>query len=128
MEPYQVLVAILGSGGIGAAIVALVNGMIKWLSGAAAREKAQNTDLISQRRHAVEERNAAFEERDREAARRRKAEEYASSLRRQLIENDITPAKWYNAHETDDTLDAEEIKRIQQVRKKKKETKNEPYR
>lgn len=91
MDGAQLLVAILGAGGGGAAILALVNGIIKWLSGSATRERDKNTDLVSQRRKAIQEREDA--ERDRDAAdmRRRKIQEYNSILRRQLIEAGLEP-------------------------------------
>lgn len=127
MDTSQFLVTVIGAGGGGAALLALINGIIKWLTGAAAREKIRNTDLLSQRRHAVEERESAIKKADAEAARRRQAEEYASSLRRLLIENDIIPPKWYADHDSNDTLDAEELKQLQALRRKKKqkETPNE---
>jgi|SRR5690606_2412711 len=99
MDASQLLVAIMATGGGGAALLALINGIIKWVSGAATREKNRNTDLISQRREAIREREAAENDRDREAARRRKADEYASSLRRKLIENGIDPGPWYEGHD-----------------------------
>lgn len=91
MDTAQLLVTILGAGGGGAAMLALVNGVIKWLSGAASRERDKNTDLIAQRRKAVQEREAAEKERDDEAKKRRKAEEYSAQLRRQLIESGVEP-------------------------------------
>lgn len=125
MTTTQVLIALLTSAGIGAAIVEFVKGVIKWLSGGATREKERNTSLISQRRHAIEERDEANERGDREAARRRKADEYASKLRRMLIENGINPGKWYtdpvDEIEVHDTLDPEELKRLREVRKQQKE-------
>lgn len=91
MDATQLLVTILGAGGGGAAILALVNGLIKWLSGSATRERDRNTDLISQRRRAVQERELAQKERDEADKLRRNSEEYCSMLRRQLIEAGIDP-------------------------------------
>lgn len=94
METSQVLVTVLGAGGGGAALLALINGLIKWLSGSSARERTKNTDLVSQRRDAIEERDEAFVKRDVADANRRITEEYASSLRRTLLENGIQPDPW----------------------------------
>lgn len=93
MDP-EILVALLGAGGGGAVLLALINGLIKWVSGASARERAKNTDLISQRTSAIEERDAAERERDEADKERRHANEYASILRRQLIEHGIAPKAW----------------------------------
>lgn len=94
METSQVLVTVLGAGGGGAALLALINGLIKWLSGSSARERQRNTDLVSQRRNAIEERVEAFKDRDASDTNRRIMEEYASALRRTLLENGITPDPW----------------------------------
>lgn len=94
MDTSQLLVTVLGAGGGGAALLALINGLIKWLSGSSARERQRNTDIVSQRRVAIEERETANTERDQADRKRRKSDEYASSLRRQLLENGITPLAW----------------------------------
>lgn len=91
MDAAQLLVTILGAGGGGAALLALINGLLKWLSGSATRERDRNTDLIAQRRKAIEERQRAERERDKADRLRRSAEEYSSKLRRQLIEAGLEP-------------------------------------
>lgn len=91
MDTAQLVVTILGAGGGGAAILALINGTFKWLTGAAGRERQRNTDLVAQRLKAVEERETAENERDSSDVKRRDAYEYASQLRRQLIEHGIEP-------------------------------------
>lgn len=98
MDTAQLLVTVLGAGGGGAVLLALTNGIFKWLSGSSSREREKNTDLVSQRRDAIRDREEA--ERDREEAdkKRRSADEYASSLRRQLIENGLTPGVWPYEH------------------------------
>lgn len=88
------IVTLLGAGGGGAVLLTLVNGLIKWLSGTSARERQKNTDLISQRRNAVLERDAAEKERDDFDRKRLIAVEYASTLRSQLIEKGIIPQGW----------------------------------
>lgn len=94
MDTSQMLVTVLGAGGGGAALLALINGLIKWLSGSSARERQRNTDIMAQRRKAIEERDLADDERDTSDKRRRIADEYSSSLRRQLLENGIEPLPW----------------------------------
>lgn len=98
MDTTQLLVTLLGAGGGGAVLLATVNGLFKWLSGISAREREKNTGLISQRMSAIEERDAAEKERDEADKKRRLADEYASSLRRQLLENGIQPGAWPNDH------------------------------
>lgn len=93
MDTAQLLVTVLGAGGGGAVLLALINGVIKWLSGSSARERQKNTDLITQRLNAIEARDEAVKDRDKADDNRRKAEEEVSVLRRQLIENGITPIK-----------------------------------
>lgn len=94
----QLVVTLLGAGGGGAALLALINGLIKWLSGASHRERVRNTDLVTQRTVAIEERIKAEAERDaaddkrREADEKRwEAEEHISILKRQVIELGAVP-------------------------------------
>jgi len=94
VDTASLLVTILGAGGGGAALLALIKGAINWLSGASGRERDKNTNLISQRRTAIVDRDAAEKERDDADKKRRTAYEYASGLRRQLIENGIEPKPW----------------------------------
>lgn len=93
MDAAQVLVTMLGAGGGGAVLLALINGLMKWISGASGRERDKNTDLISQRHSAIEDRDQAEKDRDEADRKRRLTDEYASALRRQLIENGITPGE-----------------------------------
>lgn len=81
-------------------IITLVNGWFKWKSGASSRERAKNSDLLSQRIKAIEERDAAESrkdevERERDAAdrKRREAEEHVSLLNRQIIELGHVPVE-----------------------------------
>lgn len=92
-------VSLLGVGGVGAFLLALANGIIKWLSGASARERRKNTNLVTQRKSAVNERDIADK-------KRRIIAEYASSLRQQLKENGIDPHK-YPTEELDAVEDKE---------------------
>lgn len=101
MDVAQLLVTILGAGGGGAALLALINGTFKWLTGAAGRERNKNTDLVAQRLKAIEERDAAEAERDASDKKRREAYEYASKLRRQLIEHGIEPIPAWNIEDAE---------------------------
>lgn len=92
MTPEQ-MVSLLGAGGLSAFLLALINGVIKWLSGSSARERRKNTNLVTQRQNAVHERDVADK-------KRRIIAEHASSLRQQLNEAGITP-KPYPAKELD---------------------------
>ena len=92
----QTWATIFGAGGFGAVLLALVKGILDWLSGKHSREKAINMDAIAQRDHAWQERDAerrrAERERDRadiEHRRRRQLAEYASELRSQLREEGV---------------------------------------
>lgn len=94
MDSTQLLVTLIGAGGGGAALLALINGLIKWISGSAGRERIRNTTLKDQRNEAwadaEKERDRADREQaraDREARNRRLTQEYASELRRDCTEH-----------------------------------------
>lgn len=98
MDTTQLIVTLVGAGGGGAALLALINGGIKYLSGSAGRERIRNTTLKDQRNEAwadaEKERDRADKEQaraDREARNRRLTEEYASQLRRDCTEHGMTP-------------------------------------
>jgi hypothetical protein len=121
METAQVVATILGAGGGGAVLLALVNGLIKWISGASSREREKNAELATQRLKAIEERDAANqrtdvanERTDVANVKRRMTEEYASKLRRQLIENGLSPEEWPDLNRT---IPAAELKRIRRESK-----------
>jgi hypothetical protein len=96
VEPAEFLVTIIGAGSGGAIILSLIRGMSSWLTGGAGRERARNASFSEQRNAAVIARDEMADERDEEASKRRKTEEYASLLRRQLIENGLAPGAWLN--------------------------------
>lgn len=116
MDGAQLFVTLIGAGGLGAVLLAITNGVIKWVNGSASRERTRNTDLLSQRTHAIEERNQAVRDRDAEAVKRRLIEEYASALRRQLIENGLAPGAWPDLEKT---LTPAQLKRLSKPMKKK---------
>ena len=91
MDDAPLIISLLGVGGGGVIITSLINGTIKWLSGSSHRERVKNTDLATQRINAITERDAAQDELNDEARKRREAEEHISILKRQLFENGITP-------------------------------------
>lgn len=91
MSNAELLVGLLGGGGLVTVLGTLATGIFKWLSGASARERERNTGLNKQRTDAILERDAANKAKDEMAAEKMHAEEYSSMLRRQLLENGITP-------------------------------------
>ena len=110
MDGTQLAVALLGSGGAGAVLVALVNGLWKWLNGSYGRQRSRNADLVKQRNDAYERARLADERADAAEARfdldldkarreletesryRRRLAEYASDLRRLAIEGGTEPS------------------------------------
>lgn len=88
MDP-QTIALMLGAGGLGGFLTALIKGVNDWRTGEHAREKERNQSAIAQRDRAVKDRDAALQALDREAARRREIAEHASTLRRMLIERGV---------------------------------------
>ena len=95
-----ILVAILGSGGLGAVASSIVNSIQMARKGVSGREDARRDDIIKQRdlawaRATQAEADADKEEAraDRERAFRIRLQEHASRLRRQLISAGIEPAE-----------------------------------
>lgn len=73
--------------GIPALLLSFGRSLWKWWTGRSNRERIKNNDIVARLRKAEEER-------EREAVEKRQALEYASRLRRQLIEKGIEPAPW----------------------------------
>lgn len=91
-DTVQMVVTLLGAGGVTTVITLLVNAAGKMRSGAVHRERIRNTNLITQRAKAIEEREKAEQKRDEaeaekdaEAKLRREAEEHVAILQRQII-------------------------------------------
>lgn len=101
MDSTQALVTVIGAGGVGAALLALVNGAIKWVTGTAGREKARNADMKTQRNEAWADAERERARADREALNRRLTEEYASQLRRDCTEHGVTTLRPWPRLETD---------------------------
>lgn len=102
-------VAAIGGGGIGAVIREFVDVFLKLRAGVSAREKNRKVDIVQQRDQALQREQLAWEERDREASKRRRLEEHASELRRQLIEAGITPPQYPVLERT---LPSAEVRRL----------------
>ena len=92
-ETAKLLFTALGAGSGGAALLALINGLFKWLSGAARREQIRNTTLSEQRSKAIKEKDDAEIELEAEIIKRREAEEHVAILQRQIILMGGTPQK-----------------------------------
>jgi hypothetical protein len=88
MDATQAAVAIMTAGG-GVFLVALVQSLGKYFSGAAGRERVRNTSLKEQRNEAWADAERERERADREAHNRRLTEEYASQLRRDCTEHGV---------------------------------------
>lgn len=84
-------VALLVAMGGGAGLTKFVEGMFKIRSGMSAKESQRKVDIVTQRDAAIARENRAWSLVDAEAGKRREAQEYASRLRRQLIEAGIEP-------------------------------------
>ena len=83
------LVAVAGALGVREIIPAI----IRYLSGASEREKRRVQEIIHDRDDQAAGRQREAERADREASRRRRLEEYASALRRDLIDRGAEPTE-----------------------------------
>lgn len=90
MDTTQLIVAVLGSAGVSAFLVALVNGAVKYFNGTAGRERVRNVGLKDQRNEAWKDAERERERADLEAHNRRLIMEYASALRRDCTEHGVT--------------------------------------
>jgi hypothetical protein len=89
MDPAlaQLLATFLVAGGGGTLLASAARAIWKQATGRAGRERIRNTDLLT-RAETAEQRA------EQEAINRRKMQEYASQLRRRLIEKGIEPDEW----------------------------------
>jgi hypothetical protein len=85
------LVALGGGAGVALMLREFVSVFATLRQGVSAREGKRKTDIVQQRDEAIEEAKRAFAIADDEAAKRRTVQEYASRLKRQLIENGLEP-------------------------------------
>jgi hypothetical protein len=79
MTIAEIITALVGTAGIGLLIPKIIEGWNAWRSGKAAREKASNRSALSRLDNETQRA-------DDEASFRRRLEEYASGLRRMLIQ------------------------------------------
>lgn len=100
MDSAQLVATIMGAGGGGAVVLLLVKGVLNWLNGSAGRERSRNTSLEAQRVKAIEDRDAANRKMDAVNIKFFQIRDYASQLRRQLIEAGITPGEWPDLDKT----------------------------
>lgn len=103
MNWIAVIVALLGAGGIGAAVREIVGVVTLARKGVSGREDQRRADIIAQRDHALTlQAEAEAGERvadaraDREAEQRRHWQEEAARLRRRMIERGDDPGPWPN--------------------------------
>lgn len=115
MDSAQLVATIMGAGGGGAVVLLLVKGVLNWLNGSAGRERSRNTSLEAQRVKAIEDRDAANRETDSANVKFFQLRDYASQLRRQLIESGITPDGW---PDLDKTVTPDQIKQVRQEARK----------
>lgn len=88
------VVAVLGAGGLGACFREIVSVVTKVREGVSAQESRRKSDIVAQRDHAIARADRAEARADDEARIRRLTQEYASELRRDLIELGEVPAPW----------------------------------
>ena len=81
-NPVALVVAILGSAGIGGFFREIFLGFSKLRSGISAKESGRKRDLVT-------ERDYEYDRAEAESRNRRRLEEYASKLRRALVENGL---------------------------------------
>ena len=97
MDKLQPWIAVMTALSAGAVLQELVRGIVKWINGAAGRERGRNANLVKQRDDAYARAAAAekaADEADARAdaeARKRLLEEYASSLRRDCMDHGVRP-------------------------------------
>ncbi len=98
-SPVALIVAILGSAGLGGFLREIVSGVGKLRSGISAKESVRKRDLVG-------ERDYEFDRAEAEARNRRRIEEYAARLRRLLVElgNSSSIPKWPKLEEIPDRV------------------------
>lgn len=79
-NPVALVVALLGTAGLGGFLREIISGLSKIGSGISVKESTRKRDLVS-------ERDYEWDRAEIEARNRRRLEEYASRLRRTLVEN-----------------------------------------
>lgn len=103
MENFNLIalvVAVLGAGGIGAAIREVVSVITLARAGVSGKEQKRKEDIVAQRDRAVAEADAADARADAEAARRRVFQETLARERRRIIELGHEPGPWPDIDDT----------------------------
>lgn len=107
------LVAAIGSGGVGAMGSSIFSGVRKLRAGVALKESTRKNDLVAQRDRAIADARQADAERDAADRNRRRVEEYSSQLVRVLIElglQDRIPGR----PELEDTITPQRLREIRE--------------
>lgn len=112
MNWVAILVAVLGAGGIGAAIREIASVVSLARKGVSGKEDRRRDDLVAQRDHALELMRAAEREKDdadaradhAESVKRRALEELARARRRLVEEHGADPGPWPDFDNTDPPL------------------------
>lgn len=91
MVDTTLLVALGGGAGVSLMLREVISVLATVRSGVSAREGKRKTDIVQQRDEAIEKANAESARADAADEKRRALQEYASRLRRQLIENGLEP-------------------------------------
>lgn len=86
MTTAQLITLLIGTGGIGALMKVAADGLRAWRTGRAAAEQHRNRTLLERVADAERRADDAEGEADAESAYRRILQEYASTLRRLLID------------------------------------------
>ncbi|MBW9093095.1 hypothetical protein JNB62_05320 [Microbacterium jejuense] len=114
-NPIAIIVTVVTSVGFGAAVKAIVDGILMARKGISGREDRRKSDIIAQRDHALALQLAAEEgeraadaradaaeaARDRERDKRRIAQESLMEARFQLRERGIDPGPWPDFENTE---------------------------
>lgn len=84
MDTAQIVITVLGAGTGGAILTSLVNGLMKWMSGSAGRERIRNADMQVQRNEAWADAERERARADRADRNQRRVLTYAARLERML--------------------------------------------
>lgn len=91
IELVPLLVGLVTAVGGGAGIAKLIDGLLKIRAGMSAKESERKVDIVQQRDRAIAREERAWRLVDAEAEKRRKTQEWAAHLARQLILAGIDP-------------------------------------
>jgi hypothetical protein len=92
VEIVPLVIALIGTAGLGGFFREIIAGVVKMLGGMSARESKRKVDIVEQRDAAIARESKAWRLVDSEAEKRRIIQEWAAHLQRQLIVAGIEPA------------------------------------